>query len=181
MTLDYYRIFYYAARYKSFTKAAEVLHNNQPNISRFINLLEAELNCRLFIRSNKGLILTPEGESLYKHVSIAMTQLQDGADEIAGMKSLNGGTITIGVSEIALRLFLLKNLENFMNIYPNVKIRLSNYSTPQAIDALEKGMVDFAIVTTPLNIHKPLFSDVLYTFNEILTGGFKYTKTSLSF
>ena len=116
MTLDYYRIFYYAARYKSFTKAAEVLHNNQPNISRFINLLEAELNCRLFIRSNKGLILTPEGESLYKHVSIAMTQLQDGADEIAGMKSLNGGTITIGVSEIALRLFLLKNHENFMNI-----------------------------------------------------------------
>ena len=180
MTLDYYRIFYYAARYKSFTKAAEVLHNNQPNISRFINLLEAELNCRLFIRSNKGLILTPEGESLYKHVSIAMTQLQDGADEIAGMKSLNGGTITIGVSEIALRLFLLKNLENFMNIYPNVKIRLSNYSTPQAIDALEKGMVDFAIVTTPLNIHKPLFSDVLYTFNEILTGGSKYTELALS-
>lgn len=41
-------------------------------------------------------------------------------------------------------------------------------------------MVDFAIVTTPLNIHKPLFSDVLYTFNEILTGGSKYTELALS-
>ena len=32
--LDYYRIFYYVAQYKSFSKAAEVMGNNQPNITR---------------------------------------------------------------------------------------------------------------------------------------------------
>ena len=34
MTLDYYRIFYYVARYKSFSNAAEMLGSNQPNITR---------------------------------------------------------------------------------------------------------------------------------------------------
>ena len=33
ITYDYYRIFYYVAQYKSFTRAAEALHNNQPNIT----------------------------------------------------------------------------------------------------------------------------------------------------
>lgn len=34
ITYDYYRIFYFVAQYHSFTKAAEVLGNNQPNITR---------------------------------------------------------------------------------------------------------------------------------------------------
>ena len=38
MTLDYYRIFYYVAQYQSFSKAAEILGNNQPNLSRCMNL-----------------------------------------------------------------------------------------------------------------------------------------------
>ena len=42
MTLDYYRIFFYVARYKSFSKAAEALNNNQPNITRYMNILESE-------------------------------------------------------------------------------------------------------------------------------------------
>ena len=68
---DYYRIFYYVAQYQSFTKAAEMLRNNQPNITRYINNLESELGCKLFIRSNRGVKLTPEGENLFEHVAIA--------------------------------------------------------------------------------------------------------------
>lgn len=47
MTLDYYRIFYYVARYKSFSNAAEMLGSNQPNITRCMNILEMSLtaNC----------------------------------------------------------------------------------------------------------------------------------------
>ena len=47
ITYDYYRIFYYVAQYKSFTRAAEALHNNQPNITRCMNNLESELNCKI--------------------------------------------------------------------------------------------------------------------------------------
>lgn len=44
---DYYKIFYYVAKYKSFTQAANVLYNNQPNITRSIKNLERDLNCTL--------------------------------------------------------------------------------------------------------------------------------------
>ena len=61
MPFDYYRIFYYVAKYKSFSKAAKFLHNNQPNITRCMNIMESELGCTLFIRSHRGIKLTPEG------------------------------------------------------------------------------------------------------------------------
>ena len=62
---DYYRIFYYVAQHKSFTKAAEALGNNQPNITRCMNNLEQDLGCKLFVRTNHGVSLTPEGQRLY--------------------------------------------------------------------------------------------------------------------
>ena len=47
ITYDYYRIFYFVAQYHSFTKAAEILKNNQPNITRCMNNLESELGLSL--------------------------------------------------------------------------------------------------------------------------------------
>ena len=54
---EYYKIFYYVAKYQNFTKAARVLGNNQPNITHSMNRLESQLNCVLFIRSNRGVPL----------------------------------------------------------------------------------------------------------------------------
>ena len=71
ITYDYYRIFYYVAKYKSFSKAANVLGSNQPNITKFMNNLESQLRCKLFVRSNRGTVLTPEGEKLYTHVAMS--------------------------------------------------------------------------------------------------------------
>ena len=178
MTLDYYRIFYYVAKYKSFSKAARMLDNNQPNITRCMNILESELDCKLLNRSHKGITLTPEGNTLYSHVSIAMKQLEDGENAIIKSKSLSGGTICIGVSEIALRIFLLKKLEKFTELFPDVKIKLTNHSTNQAVNALKAGLVDFAVVTTPVALKKPLQRIPLYSFREILIGGEEYAETA---
>ena len=156
ITYDYYRIFYYVAQYKSFTKAARALHNNQPNITRCMNNLEQELKCTLFLRSNKGIALTPEGRQLYEHVALAFEQL------------------SIGASENALRLILLEKLELFREQYPHVRLRLFNHSTPQAVQALKNYAVDFAIVTTPISIRKPLQKKSLLRYREILVCGSKY-------
>ena len=73
ITYDYYRIFYYVTTYKSFSKAAKVLGSNQPNITHFMNNLENQLGCRLFVRSNRGVTLTQEGELLYQHVRMLIS------------------------------------------------------------------------------------------------------------
>ena len=178
MTLDYYRIFYYVAKYKSFSKAAKILHNNQPNISRTMNNIESEFGCKLLVRSHSGITLTPEGEQLYEHVAIAIEQLYQGESEILSNKTLEHGHISIGVSETALNIFLLSKLEHFHKAYPHVKIKLSNHSSIQAVDALEKGIVDIAVVTSPINIKKPLHTTSLYCFEEILIGGKEYESLS---
>ena len=71
ITYDYYRIFYYVAKYGSFTKAAEIIGNSQPNITRAMNNLESQTGLQLFIRNKRGIVLTPEGEQLFDHIKVA--------------------------------------------------------------------------------------------------------------
>ncbi len=171
ITYDYYRIFYYVAKYQSFTRAAEVLMNNQPNISRAITNLEHELGCQLFIRSNRGVTLTPEGQKLYSRVAVAHRQLQAAEEELADAKNLARGVVTVGVSEIALHLVLLPKLQDFRQRFPDIRIRISSTTTPQALTALRSGLVDFAMVTTPTGVSHPFREIILQPLHELLVGG----------
>ena len=171
---DYYRIFYYVAQYQSFTKAAEMLRNNQPNITRYINNLESELGCKLFIRSNRGVKLTPEGENLFEHVAIAQEHLRLGESELQKEKELNSGLITLGVSENALRIFLLDHLERFHEQYPHVRLRITNHTTPEALESLRNDLCDFSVVTTPIDLPHLLQVSVLDHFEDIFICGKKY-------
>ena len=175
ITYDYYRIFYYVAKYKSFTRAASILMSNQPNITRAMNNLERQLGCSLFIRSNRGVELTPEGQKLYGHVAIAYEQLQTAELELAGGNNLQSGTVTVSASETALHGLLLTVLRNFHTAYPGIRIRISNHSTPQAVQAVRGGMVDFAVVTTPTDVHRPLKEIKLQDFQEVLVCGHRYS------
>ena len=147
ITYDYYRVFYYVARYGSFSRAAEALLKGQPNITKTINNLESQLGCKSFIRSNKGIALTPEGEKLYKHAEIAFENLSKAELEIVSESNLDGGLVTVAATEISLYGTLLNSLSAFSTEYPNVRIRLANFTTPQAIESLKNGLADFAVVT----------------------------------
>jgi len=174
VTYDYYRIFYYVAKYRSFSRAAAVLMSNQPNITKFMNNLEGQLDCKLFVRSNRGVTLTPEGELLYGRVAVAYEQLKAAELDLASSKALQKGTVTIGVSETALHGMLLPVLNKFHEAYPGIRLCLSNSSTPQAIQSLKNGLVDFSIVTTPYQIKRPFVETPLRRFQEILTGSRQY-------
>ena len=171
VNFEYYKIFYYVARYCNFTKAAHALHNSQPNITRAMNALEQEIQCTLFVRTNRGVQLTPEGQQLYVRVSAAMTQLQAAEDELTKSASLEYGSISIGASEIALNIYLLHRLRQFHIDYPKVRLKIANHSTPQAIQSLKSGEIDFAVVTTPLTVTSPLIQVNLQPFQDILVGG----------
>ena len=175
---EYYKIFYYVAKYQNFTKAARVLGNNQPNITHSMNRLESQLNCVLFIRSNRGVTLTPEGEMLYSRIASAAVQIQDAEEELSASATLEHGAISISATETALNIYLAEKLRAFHTDYPGIRLRISNHSTPQAIQALENGLVDFAVVTSPVEIRKPLHKIPIFPFQEILIGGSKYASLS---
>lgn len=174
INFEYYKIFYYVAKYKNITKAAGVLNSNQPNVTRIIRLLESRLNCRLFIREPRGLRLTEEGERLYAHVEIACQHLLTAEEEMNCGEKECKGTIEIGVTETALHLFLLQTLHDFKIRYPEIKIKIQNNTTPEILKALISGKLDFAIITTPFQTSSNLCSETMLEFEEILVGGADY-------
>lgn len=168
ITYDYYRIFYYVARYGSFTRAAEALLRGQPNISKTINNLEGQLGCKLFLRSNKGVTLTAEGEKLFRHAEIAFENLAKAENELASEQSLDGGLISVATTEIGLYGSVLPALTAFKADYPNVKFRLANLNSPQSIESVGNGIADFAVVTLHENIDESYRVHRIRDFKEIL-------------
>ena len=70
VNFEYYKIFYYVARYKNFTKAAQALGSSQPNVTRAMNCLEQQINSTLFVRNNRGnTAYTRGGKTVYKGYS----------------------------------------------------------------------------------------------------------------
>lgn len=171
VNFEYYKIFYYAAKYKNFTKAANVLGIGQPNVTRAMNCLEQEIHCTLFIRTNRGVKLTPEGAQLFEHVAVAMSQLQAAETELTASMGLENGSISIGASETALNIYLLDKLRTFHMEHPGIRLKIYNHSTPQAIRSIENGEIDFAIVSTPTNADDPLKEIHVQSFQDILVGG----------
>ena len=127
-SFDYYRTFYYVAKYKNFTRAATMLLSSQPSVTRSIQNLESELGCRLFIRSRHGVTLTPEGEMLYRYVAPACERILRGEEELGLSLGLHGGAVSVGATETALHCLLLDRLALFQKEHPDVKIRIVGYA-----------------------------------------------------
>ena len=171
ISYDSYRVFYYAAKYKSFSQAAAALYNNQPNITRIIRRLESELHCSLFFRSAHGVRLTPEGEKLYEHIAVAIENIEAAEDEIFSDQSLQSGVVHIAASGLALRGCLLQVLEQYRGKYPHVRICLTNQSTPQGLASVQNGLADFAVVSEVAIIPDSLTKQKVGEIQEIPVCG----------
>lgn len=93
--------------------------------------------------------LTPEGERLLRHIRIAIENIEAGEAEIIESRNLERGSVFVAASEVALHCVLLPVLKKYRSLYPGIKLKISNHSTPQAIDAIKNGFADIAVVTTP--------------------------------
>lgn len=170
VSYDYYRVFYHVARCGSISRAAELLGSNQPNVTKLMNKLEDQLGCKLLLRSNRGVRLTAQGEKLFAHVEVAFRQLQQAEQELSGLGDLASGIVRIGATETALHGLLLPVLADFHRQYPGVRLMIANFSTPQAVAALKRGSVDFAMVTTPTDAPMDLRQTELMEFREVLVS-----------
>jgi DNA-binding transcriptional LysR family regulator len=144
-------MFYVAAQSGSLTKAAAELNITQPAVTYAIKRLEASLGGQLFFRTPKGIRLTSEGEVLFRYVEQAYNFLGIGERKIFEMHQLQDGEIKIGAGDTLCRHYLLPYLEEFHNTYPGVKIQVTNRTTPETVDLLKRGGIDFGIVNLPIN------------------------------
>lgn len=180
INFEYYKIFYYVAKYGNITKAAAALKSNQPNVTRIMKLLESQLNCRLIVREARGISLTEEGRRLYAHVEVAYRHLMGAQEEICGQDSRRSGTVEIGATETALHLFLLDALHGFKTEYPAIRIKIHNHTTPEILRQLDTGKLDFAVITAPFEAPKNLRCEKVMDFKEVLVAGTQYESLGMT-
>lgn len=124
MDWDKLRIFHAVAEAGSFTHAGETLNLSQSAVSRQVSTLEESLKVPLFHRHARGLILTEQGELLYRTAhevfgKLAMTaaQLTESKDRPKGPLKVTT-TVSFGSTWLAPRLY------EFMEVYPEIELNI---------------------------------------------------------
>ena len=128
---------------------------------------------QLFVRSNRGVELTPEGERLFSHVSIAYRQLQAAEMELGQNRELQSGSVSVGVSSSAFHEVLLPKLIKFHSLFPGIRLRLVSADKTQAVLLLKKERIDFALSALseePEKTESPFRETPLKEFREVLIG-----------
>ena len=138
--LDFVQGFEAAARNLSFTKAAEELFLTQSAISRQIKALEDHLGIALFERRHRALVLTPDGEALYRVATDVLGRLQAAAEQFKANRGAQQLSITTTTGFAAL--WLIPRLKRFTSTHSHVDVRIS--ATDVAVN-LDRGLVDIAI------------------------------------
>ena len=172
--LEYYRIFYYVAKAGSFTQAGEELCISQPAVSQAIKLLETTLGSKLFVRIPKGVKLTPEGEVLYSYVKRGYEYILIGEEKFRKMLDLEYGEIRIGASDMTLQFYLLPYLERFHERFPKIKVMVTNAPTPETLDYLYAGKIDFGVVSEPIEAKSEIAITRIMEIQDVFVAGNRF-------
>lgn len=151
VNLEYYKIFYYVAKTGGITAASRSLNMSQPAVSQQISALERQLGVSLFKRSGRGIALTAEGSLLYEHVERGYEEILQGEKRLSQLLHLEAGEVRVGASDMTLRFFLLPYLEKFHQLYPGIKVTVTNGPTPETLRYLEEDRIDFGVVSSPFS------------------------------
>lgn len=153
MNIDFelYRIFYVVANNQNITKASQELMISQPAVTKSIKNLEEQLGGTLFVRTKKGVTLTPEGKELYKYIKQAIEFINNGEHQFSSLKNLEIGSIRIGVSTTLTKTFLLPYLEKFHQSYSKIDIQIFTYLTSDLVEMMRNGSIDIIILNLPFN------------------------------
>lgn len=172
---EYYKIFYTVALYGNITKAANFLYISQPAVTKSLQKLETELGITLFNRSPKGVTLTENGKIFYEFVKNGVESFMNGEHKLTSLKNLETGTIKIGASSTVTRYFLVRFIEKFHTLYPNIDISITNHLTHTLISDLKKGSLDILIVNLPmLEADEDLSITPCATLHDCFAGNLEY-------
>ena len=123
------RGFYYAARAKSISKAAERMGLSQPSVSLQIQALERDLGTQLFERRGPVIRLTRDGETLLELARPLVEGMEALEDDFASRRdSLIRGSVSIAAGGSTLQYILPPFIETFVREYPHIDLRLHNVS-----------------------------------------------------
>jgi DNA-binding transcriptional LysR family regulator len=158
-------VFYYVAKFLSFSKAAEALLLTQPTISGHIKSLEESLAMTLFDRLGREVRLTRAGEVLYGHAKRLLATKTAALQALQELQGAMHGELVIGGSSIPGQYILPKVLGRFQPRYPGITVVLSITDTMQTLDRVVRGEIELGVVGAtvphPQVVYHPFVEDEL--------------------
>ena len=181
-------IFRTVASEGSVSRAADKLNRVQSNVSTRIRQLEKHLGKNLFIRTNRGLTLTADGQLLLSYAN-RLLQLSREATEALN-QNVPRGVLRIGTMESTAVARLPEILSSYHELYPEVEIQIKTDVARGLVNRLLSNDVDVAFIAEPVkfdSLHAiPIFEEELvlivpHTFPELSRTQFFSGKTMIAF
>ena len=146
INLNHLRIFYYAAKEKNLTKAAEALFVTQPAVTMQIKALEQYLETALFRKRGKFLELTDQGNMLFNYAEKIFLVVDEMEHALKGFASLTDGSLIIGTTRSFARHLMPKLLSRYQEKFPGIKVSLEVGSSSEIAEGVAKYKYDLGIV-----------------------------------
>jgi DNA-binding transcriptional LysR family regulator len=126
MALDWdkLRVFHAAAEAGSFTHAAETLRLSQSAISRQVSALEQDVGVPLFHRHARGLVLTEQGEMLFRTAHDVLMKLENIRTQLTETKDRPSGVLRVTTTVGLGAGWLTERLQEFLDLYPDIQLQL---------------------------------------------------------
>lgn len=140
------RNFVCIAQLGGFSKAEQALDISQPSLSRQMRLLEDDLNTKLFLRTGRGVTLTPAGEAFLPHAQAVLDSVEKGRQAMRSASTDLTGRIIVGMVPRVARVLTAPLVLRFRQRYPNATLSVIEGKTPVLLTALGVGHVDVAIL-----------------------------------
>ena len=137
------------------SRAADNLCVTQPTVSRQLKELEEELGEKLFERTNYAIRLTPAGELLRERAEDILSMADRTVQDFKSLKEDEVvGEIAIACAESRNVNFLSKCIAILRDDYPKIKYNLYSGDSERALEKLDKGIFDFAVVVDNVDLEK---------------------------
>ena len=138
--------FYYVAREKSFSRAADLVRVPQPVISRHVHKLEEEVGVQLLERHGRGVRMTRFGEILFRRAESILDEMEQTLAELDSAQRQPAGMVRIAATATVMSLYMPEVVSRFTHGYPEVELTATQASTGEVYNLLVAGKVDVGIV-----------------------------------
>lgn len=151
MDIKSLKYFVTVAEELNITRAARKLHMSQPPLSAQIKSLEEEFETELFVRGKRHLKLTESGQMLYRKAKEILNLTENTLTDVRAMGKGMRGTIYIGLVEGMAPDIAAEWFAGFIDRYPDIRFRILDGSTDDLLEKMRSGLIDLAVVTSPVD------------------------------
>lgn len=153
------------AREQNITKAADMLNITQPTLSKQLQELERQLGKKLFVRTNKNTTLTEDGVYFRAKAQEIIDLMEKAEKDMRDVSVSLSGEVSIGAAESHYMNDIAKIICRIHAEYPEVRFHIVSGMADDIFDMLDKGLLDFGLMLSPVSYEKFNYELLPYPHN----------------